>query len=137
MGPVRFSASSPSAGLTDAAREMGLSTHGSMAASMAVESAPPLIQGWNAEDGGAELDASLEPALSFLARDFDNLVKSGKTTVEVEAVEGVMTNKHKIDIATTRAALAGLTEHGVLAVIALGQGADKIPAYEVVAAPHL
>mgnify|MGYP007018207039 CR=1 FL=1 len=48
----------------------------------------------------------MRPALSFLARDFDNRVKSGKTSVEVREVEDVMTNKHKIDIATTRAALA-------------------------------
>ena len=115
---------------------MGLRTHGSMQGAMAVDSAPPLLQGWNADAGGAELDPSLEPALSFLARDFDNLVKSGKTNVEVRQVEDVMTNKHKIDIATTRAALSGLTEHGLLAVIALDQGGEKIPAYEVVAAPH-
>ena len=104
---------------------------------MAVDGAPPLLQGWNAEDCGAELEVSLEPALSFLARDFDMLVKSGKTTVEVKEVEAVMTEKHKVDIATTRAALAGLTEHGLLAVVALGQGAEKVPAYEVIAAPHL
>ena len=104
---------------------------------MAVDDAPPLLQGWNAEEGGAELEPFLEPALSFLARDFDSLVKSGKTSVEVREVEDVMTNKHKIDIATTRAALSGLTDHGVLVVIALDQGGEKVPAYEVVAAPHL
>ena len=149
-GPVRFSASSPSAGLALQAAALGIQPYGSMAGAdpapaaapgptTAMDTGLPRFSGWNAADGEAgELPDHLEPALATLAEDFDGLVKSGNATVFVQQVETLMKEKG-FNVETTRAVTTPLVEAGVLSVVAVSRTGEgpKLPAFKVLAPPEL